>query len=1492
MPRIERIRIAGLKYEKMLKKYDDMLLDLCNEEGPANTLITLMNGGGKGVLLQAIFQLLMPKAAWGKDNENQVEAFFHNHKKQLKPYTFHVAIEWLLDHSERNEYITTGIALTAHQSLDQQEIKVDYMLYTLLNYGEGAELTIASLPLYDQAAGEPASFEALQQFLRERRGEVIVYGSSGSELRKYYDFLAVRDIHIGEWRNMRRINGEEGGIKGYFKKHEAFSNHNLFEKLIIPEIGASLGDGLREEDQSLQQMFMDVAVIAQRLPMLEQREQAYAEFIGMASPLQGLVEQGAAADSSVQASELHGRQIYSAIQAELKNTETGRSEAAEELSGQYAEGKQLRFEWDNLKYLGSRQEHDLKAEELKGLGDHQGRARQRLEDSRQSEKQLEVDFYLAKRLNYTRQMEQWQKEIAAIEGSLETQERQQVINSVKAELRSQWDIVFKLWQQTLAGFGASQQKLRDEERGLRKSREELLLELGGIQTEIPKLTAAIRQFSEDTGAFAALHGQEAAHAPDPALQRTLNEIKSTKEELSRLEEDRKQTEGGKLSLHTSHTRLTEQLAALEREADDLTALLETRTAAESQLWSQLVVLLELYEEHHRLGASALFELKDAIEARFIQRLEQAEQQNKRCRRDYYNQLLDVELQHEPYWLPNGDILTVKDKLDALKIHSIAGSSYLNDLPLGQRREELERQPLLPYGLIVTRREAAKIQPGLLAELLLKSAVPVFVREEMISAGQAAYTLLEHQGLQMVIQPEQFLKWRDGIQAQLKEQEQTLKDAEAYHSRLRTAQLAYAQLFQTEHSHSLTAKRKLLEERHRELLKALEQLNTQLQGNETALFAIQRAITDGGVRRTELEQRETALRGWTERLRKQASDYKDKQKLVEHKAQLEKDSLVKEQQLAHLKTQLDSMGSEREQWMGEARFTLFPKLQSWFPEIVFPVEDTSALQEAETVNPAEQDVLLQLLSRVEGLQQSLTRNELEIRTRQAGIRTATQQVTELEVSLTQVDRDWAQQKLPEGSPESIQAARTRQKADTLMLDEDYQQLHDAYIRCETEVDHLLKNLRKLEKSIQDTHERAAELWLAPLEEKQEELRERTAENEQRIQRCKQTLERIDLLLQILNNQRTIMNAQMEVPVLLKELPEELLLSVRESCQALVADWLQALKESRAARAELSRKVKEEKHELSGKLSKSGWNRELETKIQERLNSVHWDDFEVARQVLDSMLRSSQDQMESIRSDKEGMELSRSMWVGRASKRVVQILDILKRMERRMIIHNENQHAFPLVRLNYKNIQVPRSTDEIEPQVTDFFNRTIHELLDKYPKMEQVPAPALKEIINDGRLLYAALQNRFPVLQVYKPVTENYFLYAAPEDYHYSDWEVINRGAMDEAVGSGGQRQSVQLLVAMMIMTHKRVNRENKGWTVFLYDNPFGEMVSNNVLDPVFEISKALKFQWLIVTPPELVKNDVSLRFGVYWQLYFSGTKGDMLESTLVKGGRKLTPLSLF
>lgn len=1493
MPRIERIRITGLKYEKMLKKYDDMILDLCNEDGPANTLITLMNGGGKGVLLQSIFQLLMPKTPWGKDGENQVEAFFHNHKKQLKPYTFHVAIEWHLDNNERNEYMTTGIAMTAHNSLDQQDIKVDYLLYALTDYTEGSELTLSTLPLFDEETTEPTSFETIQQFVRDRRGEIVPFGSHSSDMKRYYDFLATRDIHIAEWRNMRRINGEEGGIKGYFKKNDAFTNHNLFEKLIIPEIGSSLNEGLKEDDNTLQRMFMDTATVAQRLPMLEQREQAYTEFLGMATPLYELVKLGAEAESAVQETELLGRQIYTVIHDEQRNAEDERSKTVNQLAGHYQDAKRLRFETDNLKYLRSKEDAELKEEEFKKISDDQGRARGRLEDSKTQEKKLEVAHFLAKRMLHTRQIEQWQKEIQAIEGSLEMKERQEVIHAAKEKLRKQWDVVFSLWQQTIKGFGTAQQALTAEEKGLRKERESFLLELAGLDIQINELTLSIRQYTEDLGAFAAQYGQDAAHAPSAAHQRTLSAAKSILQEMGALEEQHKEAEIRKLALHTNHAELNEKRRSYEREADELGVLLETQTHKESQLWSQLVVLLEMYDEHNRLGTTGLFEEQESIQARFIRKIDEMEQQTKRSRRDYYNQLMDVELQNQSYWLPNADILTVKDTLDSLKIQSTPGSSYLNDRPYLEREEELERHPLLPYSLILTRREADRIQPEFLKDTLLKSAVPIFIREEMAVADEVSFILLANQGPQMVLQPDRFLDFKNGIQAKLKEQEQVLQDAEAYLSKLKSVRQEYERLFQTENTVTITAKLNTLSKLQNELQKSIINLGNVIDENEDTLTRIGRELIENKALSREHEQRAAALQIWMERTKKQEQDHKEKQKTLQRKSLVSKEFAGKDQQLEHLKAQMESLSGQREKWTGDAKYALFPRLQHWFPEIIFPSEPLHS-DDAETVpvDPTEQNLLLQELSTVESLQQSLTENEMEIRTRSAKIQGASENLTELEASLNQVDVNWRKVTEPTESAESIMSARNRQKTDTASLEEDYQNVHDSFIRCQTELENLQKELRKAEKGIKEKHERAVEIWNETLEYKEAEIQERFLENELMLNQCKKSLERMDAFLQTLSNQIKIMNAHIEDRVNLRTVPEELKLSVRENCEPLVADWLLRIKDSRVRRDEISRSVKDEKNSLTDKLAKNERNSELETKILERLNTVHWENFAIAQQVLDSMLRSSRDQIESIQSDKEGMDLSRRMWVDRASYRVVQIIEIMKRMERRMIIHNENNYAFPLVRLNYKNINVPRTSEEVEPMVSDYFNRCIHELLQKYPKIEQVPAVVLKEVINDGRIVYAALQNRFPILQVYKPVTENYFLYAAPEDYHYSDWEIINRGALDEAVGSGGQRQSVQLLVAMMIMTHKRVNRENKGWTVFLYDNPFGEMVSNNVLDPVFEISKALKFQWLIVTPPELVKNDVSVRFGVYWQLYFGGVKGDMLESTLVKGGRKLIPVSLF
>jgi hypothetical protein len=106
---------------------------------------------------------------------------------------------------------------------------------------------------------------------------------------------------------------------------------------------------------------------------------------------------------------------------------------------------------------------------------------------------------------------------------------------------------------------------------------------------------------------------------------------------------------------------------------------------------------------------------------------------------------------------------------------------------------------------------------------------------------------------------------------------------------------------------------------------------------------------------------------------------------------------------------------------------------------------------------------------------------------------------------------------------------------------------------------------------------------------------------------------------------------------------------------------------------------------------------------------------------------------------------------------------------------------------------------------------------------------------------------------------------------------------EAKGSGGLL-AARTIIMMMNMTFKRQEHSNN-WSVLITDNPFGQAVSAHILDPIFSIADILRFQWIVLAPPELIKLDVSRRFPVYWKLELSQQKqGEMIKEVLQHGGR--------
>ena len=106
------------------------------------------------------------------------------------------------------------------------------------------------------------------------------------------------------------------------------------------------------------------------------------------------------------------------------------------------------------------------------------------------------------------------------------------------------------------------------------------------------------------------------------------------------------------------------------------------------------------------------------------------------------------------------------------------------------------------------------------------------------------------------------------------------------------------------------------------------------------------------------------------------------------------------------------------------------------------------------------------------------------------------------------------------------ARNLQKSETTLLDEDYQNVHDSFIRCQTEMENMHKELRKAEKAIKEKHERSVEVWNDALDRKEEEILERFRENDRILIHCKSALERMDIFIQTLSNQVKIMNAHID------------------------------------------------------------------------------------------------------------------------------------------------------------------------------------------------------------------------------------------------------------------------------------------------------------------------------------------------------------------------------
>ncbi|MGM0508058.1 MAG: hypothetical protein ACQERZ_02710 [Fusobacteriota bacterium] len=97
MPRINRIRVANIRYDHNKKQIPDITFNVDED----NAIFLLGNGGGKSLLVQLLLQVILPNAKMGK---RRISDLFESGK-----YSGHIVVEWGLDRGdEKRHYLATG----------------------------------------------------------------------------------------------------------------------------------------------------------------------------------------------------------------------------------------------------------------------------------------------------------------------------------------------------------------------------------------------------------------------------------------------------------------------------------------------------------------------------------------------------------------------------------------------------------------------------------------------------------------------------------------------------------------------------------------------------------------------------------------------------------------------------------------------------------------------------------------------------------------------------------------------------------------------------------------------------------------------------------------------------------------------------------------------------------------------------------------------------------------------------------------------------------------------------------------------------------------------------------------------------------------------------------------------------------------------------------------------------------------------------------------
>jgi hypothetical protein len=772
VPKISKIRITGAKYDNFRKGYEDQIFDLTRNDEPDHTLFTLVNQGGKGVLMQLISQIAIPGTRWGRESGNQLISMFYDRHRNFSPYTFHVILEWKLD-TVPEKWLITGVCITAEKRFTSEEqadrTGLNYFHYTIEHDKKGF-FSAETLPVYNNRDKRPADYDEFEKFIDDNGKYIVKYPMSQTRRinSRYFEYLRSRGIYKEEWDIMKAINRHEGGVSSYFSS--AADNKSVIDKMIIPAITQNMSNYSENAGESLKDMFLSNLSITRDLPHLLERESDYRELILMMSPLIECAREGEETQKKLRSHINEGNNILYTLNNSMEKVLDKKKNWENALKETEAELEQYNFESENLEYARYKREEKEKRDRVEKVDEEISNYKEELLNTQQLKIETQADILLVRRRKHLEERKKAQEERQYLVENMQLKNLKNEMEKLENIIKEKWVINKRFFEEISFMHNEYQKQLNLKKEQLDEIRRREERRLTNVKAEIiafeERKKVHKKAFKELTQYFDPF----SLSLPELLLSELKEESEKRKSKTINLQTVIKETEDSliriKNDIYEGELNLKSVKENLKREEENY----NQAQKEEKEITYSLCKILGLEQTSiiytHNWAKDRLKDIDGVIE-RERQRLDELKAR-------LWEINTDLNINCQEYWIPNSDILKLKESIGAIGIGPVqTGTEFLSEIVEEEDRKRLiEETPLLPYGIVIpSQREWELMERNLGKDLFLRVAVPIFIRKEMDLPGVRSVFNLGHK---LALNQEEFQNWYSGLNEKTENIKETIK----------------------------------------------------------------------------------------------------------------------------------------------------------------------------------------------------------------------------------------------------------------------------------------------------------------------------------------------------------------------------------------------------------------------------------------------------------------------------------------------------------------------------------------------------------------------------------------------------------------------------------------------------------------------------------------------------------------------------------------------